>query len=292
MARFDHLLRLSRVVHYRSQRGRVNRLRMIEAGGEELEFITAGTGLLDGEDGKVQRVTRGAVLWHVAGEYTVSRFPPEDPYECVVVRFEVRGKPKRQVPRVTLWADPGEASVFASELLHTFQRGGYDPFVFCHYVYGRFFWHAHVAAQRAARSPTAGKQAESPFPEALSRALSIIDARYLDAISVDELSEIVGYSPAHLHHLFRQHLKQSPYQIITERRLDHARRLLATSEVAVKEVGAQSGFADAVTFSRVFRRHLGQTPVAYRKAHAPPVSYHVGLRDLRDKPGRPRVSKP
>jgi len=283
LARFDHLIRLSRVVHYRSQRGKENRLRVIESGGEELEFITAGTGLFEAEDGSVVPVTRGAVLWHVAGETTVRRFPPDDPYECVVVRFEVRGRPRRQVPRVSSWAQPGEASAFASELLHTFQRGGYDPIVFCHYVYGRFFWHAHLAAQR---------RTENTFPEALSRALAAIDARYLDAISVEELAESVGYSPAHLHHLFRQYLRRSPYQIITERRLDHARRLLATSDLAVKEVGAQSGFADAVTFSRVFRRHLGQTPVSYRKAHAPPVSYHVGLRDLRDKPGRPRVSRP
>ena len=255
-----HLIRLSRVARHRLRRGKENQPRVIDGGGEEIDLVTAGTALVDTEDGSTVSVKRGSVLWHVAGEASVLRASSPDVYECLALRFEVRNNPGRRVPRVSCWAHPDEAAAFASEVLQVFQRGGYDPLVFCHYVYGRFLWHAHLAIER----PTA-----ATFPEALSRALAAIDAHFLEAVSVEELAESIGYSPAHLHHLFREHLRRSPYQLITERRLDHARRLLATSALTVKEVGAQSGFADAETFSRAFRRHLGQTPIAYRKAHAP-----------------------
>ena len=257
--RFDHLIRLSRVLHHRAHSGMENQPRLIEGGGEEIELVTAGSALFDTENGGAVSVRPGSVLWHLAGETKRRRPAPGGTYQSVIVRFEVTGEPRRQVPLFSAWAHPDEAAAFSSEILQVFQRGGYDPRVFCHYVYGRFFWHAHLASQRPL---------PSAFPEALSRALAVIDARFLDAISVEELAANVGYSTAHLHHLFREHLRRSPYQIITERRLDHARRLLATSDLTVKDVGARSGFADAMTFSRVFRRHVGQTPVSYRKAHA------------------------
>jgi len=37
----------------------------------------------------------------------------------------------------------------------------------------------------------------------------------------------------------------------------------------VREIAKSSGFSDVVTFIRAFRRHVGETPLAYRKAHLP-----------------------
>src|SRR5688572_15862013 len=111
-----HVTGIDRLGLYRSQRGRVNKGRRIAPGGEELEFLTTGTGLFDGEGGEV-RVARGHVLWHLPDDHTVARFPSDDPYECLVVRFRVEGTPLRQVPRLTSWSDPGEAAQFATELL-------------------------------------------------------------------------------------------------------------------------------------------------------------------------------
>ncbi|HVJ17033.1 MAG TPA: AraC family transcriptional regulator [Polyangiaceae bacterium] len=256
-----HVVAIARLGLYRSQRGRVNHGRRIAPGGEELEFLTAGRGWFDADEGEVG-VRRGHVLWHLPGEQTVQRFPSDDPYECLVVRFQVEGAPRRQVPRVTSWADPGEASQFATELLRAFHRGGYDPNAFAQYAYSRFLWQAHLSTV----TPVA-----AALPEPLREALTIIEQRYLEPLGVDELAAMVGYSTAHLHDLFRRHLGQSPHQLIIEWRLRRARQLLATSEQTVREVARSSGFSDAVTFIRAFRRHVGETPLAYRKAHLPPT---------------------
>ena len=147
----SHVVAVARLGLYRSQRGRLNHGRQIAAGGEELEFLTAGTGLFDGPHGEVA-VRRGHVLWHLPGEQTVARFPSDDPYECLVVRFQIQGPARRQVPRVTAWSDAGEAAQFASELLRTFHRGGYDPNAFAQYAYSRFLWQAHLSTIRPAAS--------------------------------------------------------------------------------------------------------------------------------------------
>lgn len=255
-----HVVSVARLGLYRSQRGRVNKGRRIADGGEELEFLTAGTGWFDADAGEVT-VQRGDVLWHLPGDYTVSRFPSDDPYECLVVRFEVKGPPRRQVPRLTSWADPGEAAQFATELLRTFHRGGYDADAFAHYVYSRFLWQAHLATIRPV---------QASLPEALRSALAIIEARYREPLAVDELAAMVGYSTAHLHDLFKRHVGQSPHQLILERRVERARRLLATGEQSVADIARSCGFSDAVTFIRAFRRQVGETPLAYRKTHVPP----------------------
>ncbi len=256
-----HVRSVARLGLYRSQRGRVNHGRRIGDGGEELEFLTAGTGFFDADERELV-VRRGHVLWHLPGEQTVTRFPSDDPYECLVVRFQVEGPPRRQVPRVTAWADAGEAAQFATELLRTFHRGGYDPNAFAQYAYSRFLWQAHLSTVRPAAAA---------LPEALRSALAIIEQRYREALAVDELAAMVGYSTAHLHDLFRRHLGQSPHQLIVERRLQLGRQLLATTEQAVRDVAKSSGFSDVVTFIRAFRRHVGETPLAYRKAHLPPI---------------------
>ncbi|HEV8244739.1 MAG TPA: AraC family transcriptional regulator [Polyangiaceae bacterium] len=257
----SHVVAVEKLSLFRSRRGRVNFARQIPQAGEELEFITAGTGFFEGEGSEVV-VGRGHLLWHLPGDYTVSRFPSEDPYECLVVRFVVHGEPRRQVPRVAAWADPGEAAQFATELLRTYHRGGYDPNGFAQYVYSRFLWQAHLSTIRPVGSS---------LPEALREALAIIEQRYRTPLAVDELAGLVGYSTAHLHDLFRRHIGQSPHQLLVERRLERARRLLATSEQSVRLIASGCGFPDAVTFTRAFKRHVGRTPLAYRKAHLPPT---------------------
>ena len=44
-----------------------------------------------------------------------------------------------------------------------------------------------------------------------------------------------------------------------------AERLLRFTDATVGEVSHQAGFADPLYFSRAFKRHAGEPPVAYRE---------------------------
>ena len=83
-------------------------------------------------------------------------------------------------------------------------------------------------------------------------------------LSIDELARAVNLSPAHLRRLFQRELGCSPARLSRELRLDHARHLLQTSFLTVKQVMAATGWNDPSHFSREFKRRHGQGPRALR----------------------------
>lgn len=61
-------------------------------------------------------------------------------------------------------------------------------------------------------------------------------------------------------------LGKSPRQLIQERFLMEAKRLLAFTDLSVAEVGYQLGFLDANYFTRFFKSHEKVTPAKFRSA--------------------------
>jgi transcriptional regulator GlxA family with amidase domain len=82
--------------------------------------------------------------------------------------------------------------------------------------------------------------------------------------SVGELARAANLSPAHLRRLFRQQTGMSPVQYSRDLRLDHARNLLQTSFLTVKQIMAASGWSDPSHFCREFKRRHGRGPLAFR----------------------------
>jgi AraC family transcriptional activator of pobA len=54
-------------------------------------------------------------------------------------------------------------------------------------------------------------------------------------------------------------------ELITDRRMLEAARLLRFTDLTVGEIAFRAGFADQLYFSRAFKRHYGEAPVAYRE---------------------------
>ena len=54
-------------------------------------------------------------------------------------------------------------------------------------------------------------------------------------------------------------------ELITDRRMLEAARLLRFSELGVGEVAYRAGYGDQLYFSRAFKRQFGESPSAYRE---------------------------
>jgi AraC family transcriptional regulator, transcriptional activator of pobA len=54
-------------------------------------------------------------------------------------------------------------------------------------------------------------------------------------------------------------------ELITDRRMLEAARLLRFTDLTVGEVAFRAGFSDQLYFSRAFKRHHGEAPMAYRE---------------------------
>jgi transcriptional regulator GlxA family with amidase domain len=86
--------------------------------------------------------------------------------------------------------------------------------------------------------------------------------------NVQSLAVHMGISVRHLTRLFNQALRQSPAEWLEQQRIFHARQLLETGEMAVKQVAAQCGFSSVDILRRAFVRQLSVTPSQYQKQYS------------------------
>jgi transcriptional regulator GlxA family with amidase domain len=84
------------------------------------------------------------------------------------------------------------------------------------------------------------------------------------ALPVDRLATGVGMSPRSLTRWCREHLDESPAELVRRLRIEEARRLLEETALPLKDVTARTGLGDASTLWRAFTQRLGVTPAAYR----------------------------
>jgi AraC family transcriptional regulator len=83
--------------------------------------------------------------------------------------------------------------------------------------------------------------------------------------TMEQVAAAVHVSPSHLRRLFMTTLKQSPRVVLGNAQIEIAMRLLSGSDLKIESVAAESGFASARDFSRVFSAHLGSSPSDWRR---------------------------
>ena len=95
--------------------------------------------------------------------------------------------------------------------------------------------------------------------------LRYIDANLTEDITIDHLSERFYISKYHMMRLFRQETGQSIHGYLSDRRLLHARDLIAGG-MSATESCFRSGFRSYSSFTRAYAKRFGTTPTG-RSAH-------------------------
>ena len=83
-------------------------------------------------------------------------------------------------------------------------------------------------------------------------------------LKVANLSMMINVSPSHFFALFKRQTGLSPIDFFIRLRMRHARQLLSTTTLSVKEVAAALGYDDAFYFSRLFKAVYAVSPSLYR----------------------------
>jgi transcriptional regulator GlxA family with amidase domain len=83
-------------------------------------------------------------------------------------------------------------------------------------------------------------------------------------LSVAALAQHAAMSPRHFARAFRDEIGMTPATYVESTRVEHARRLLETSDLGFAEVARASGFGSIETMRRAFARRLGVAPSDYR----------------------------
>ncbi len=85
--------------------------------------------------------------------------------------------------------------------------------------------------------------------------------------TLEELAAIAGMSRTSFAARFSQTLSMSPLAYITHWRLQLAKRALETTDAAIISIAEQVGYHSEAAFGRVFKKHSGIGPAAYRRDH-------------------------
>jgi transcriptional regulator GlxA family with amidase domain len=89
-----------------------------------------------------------------------------------------------------------------------------------------------------------------------------------EPLPVERIASGVGMSPRTLSRWCREHLDESPAELVRRLRVDEARRLLEETALPLKDITARTGLGDASTMWRAFTQRLGVTPAEYRQRFA------------------------
>lgn len=84
-------------------------------------------------------------------------------------------------------------------------------------------------------------------------------------LSLAVLSARAAMSPRNLGRVFRREAGCSPAEFVERCRIERARQLLEEGQAPLKQVALRCGFSSDDHLRRVFHRHLGVTPRAYRE---------------------------
>lgn len=122
--------------------------------------------------------------------------------------------------------------------------------------------------QRYATQPAA-----APTPSgsgAPSRVRDLLQDRFAEDLSADDLARAVGLTRFQLYRQFRERYGVAPSAYLRQVRLREARRRLAAG-AAIAEVAFATGFADQSHLTRWFRRTYGITPRVYQQGGSVPA---------------------
>ena len=98
----------------------------------------------------------------------------------------------------------------------------------------------------------------------LSQVFQYIDSNYKKSISLKDIAQEVNFSPTYLASLLRQLVGNTALELIRERRMLEARRLLLNTENDIGTIGELVGYKSTTYFIRQFRRVHDQTPYVWR----------------------------
>lgn len=119
-------------------------------------------------------------------------------------------------------------------------------------------------ASKESAASCSGPRSIFPDNPKLNEVFRFIEAHYHQPISLTDVAQAAGYSPAYLTSLVQSQTSRTVKRWIIERRMAQARWLLATTAQTVNQIAALVGYTDVSYFVRQFRQFHNASPHVWR----------------------------
>lgn len=100
--------------------------------------------------------------------------------------------------------------------------------------------------------------------DALARVARYVRDKLAERVTLGDAAAAAGLSANYLAHLIKKETGKTFVDLVTERRMEKARELLAHTHLRVGEIAQAVGFEDEAYFARRFRQWFDVAPTAYR----------------------------
>jgi LacI family transcriptional regulator len=102
----------------------------------------------------------------------------------------------------------------------------------------------------------------------VSQAMEVIRKRSSQPASVQQVADALAISRRALERRIRKSIGQTPHALLRRRQIEQAKQLLVTTDLAMPEIAARSGFSSNSWMSVVFKQEVGMTPTQYRRRYS------------------------
>lgn len=103
------------------------------------------------------------------------------------------------------------------------------------------------------------------YSDAVRICIGYMEENYKEAITLETLGDLSGYSHIHIMRLFRRETGRTPHEWLTEIRINCAKTLLSEGSLSLEEIADECGFRSTSHFKILFKKLCGFTPGTYRK---------------------------
>jgi AraC-like DNA-binding protein len=100
----------------------------------------------------------------------------------------------------------------------------------------------------------------------VARYTALLEREFRSGAGVGDMAAALGVTPTHLSRCCRQACGRSAIDILQDRRIFEARRLLAETRMPVGRIGESLGFTSAAYFTRAFQHLTGKSPTEFRRS--------------------------
>jgi transcriptional regulator GlxA family with amidase domain len=103
-------------------------------------------------------------------------------------------------------------------------------------------------------------------PWQIRKVTTHIDANLDRPIKNEELAALVRLNASHFGRAFRNSFGEPPHEYVIRRRVERAQGLMLSTEASLSDIALDCGLADQSHLTRLFRRIVGESPRAWRRA--------------------------
>lgn len=110
------------------------------------------------------------------------------------------------------------------------------------------------------------KHSVNQYSPLVQKAVLLVDSAISSDLSLRILAEELGVSSGYLSTVFKRETGRTVSEYIRNKRMEHAKHLLSTTNLQIQTVALHCGILDVQYFSKIFKKQTGKTPKEYREA--------------------------